>query len=77
MTTDEKLADISYKVDDILSNLCLDNDMGPLVLSSIVLARLTLLNDYAGSGPDFRQLVETVSDTPVTTLPDDILPKVH
>jgi hypothetical protein len=77
MRSDEQLKKVSFEIDDILARLCLDNEMGPLVLSSIVLARLTLLNDFTGSGQDFRSLAESIIDSPIQKLPDELTTKVH
>lgn len=77
MRSNEQLEKVSFEIDDILTKLCLDNEMSPLVLSSIVLARLTILNDFSSSGEDFRSLAESVIDAPIRKLPDEFTTKVH
>ena len=54
---DDKLSKIAYEVDDIIAALSVKYEIDPLSLTSIMLARLVLTNDYVGSGEDFRKLI--------------------
>ena len=60
MTDDDKLAEISYEVDDFISHMLTKYKMDPLTMSSVIVARLMLVNQYAGSDGDFRKLIENI-----------------
>ena len=62
---DERLKELAMKVDAIIYSLCQEVDMQPLVLSGIVLARLTHLNDMMQTGSDFRKLADFIKNQPV------------
>ncbi len=54
---DDKLAKIVYEIDDMIAALSVKYEIDPLPLTSIMLARLVLTNDFTGSGDDFRKLI--------------------
>jgi len=62
MPNDDVLMKLSYEVDDIIADLVKRYQMDPLSLTAVILARLVLANDYAGSGDDFRKLLANVPD---------------
>lgn len=57
---DDKLSQIAFEVDDILAELVLKYKLDALTLTSIILARLVLTNDFVGSGDDFRKIMANV-----------------
>ena len=59
---DDRLAKIAFEVDDIISELSLRYKIDPLTLTSIMLARLVLTNDFTGSGADFRKIIANIPD---------------
>jgi hypothetical protein len=59
---DDKLSKIAFEVDDIISELSLRYKIDPLSLTSIILARLVLTNDFTGSGDDFRKIIANIPD---------------
>ena len=59
---DDKILElISGEMDEIVTVLCIKHKISPLILSSIVLARLYHLNDAANSTEDFKQLLAEVA----------------
>ena len=62
--TDEKLLELSMEIDQLLLKTADKYQTSALLLSSVILARLVLLNDAIGSGTDLRKLLLSVSDTP-------------
>ena len=59
---DDKLSKIAFEVDDIISELSVRYKIDPLTLTSIILARLVLTNDFTGSGDDFRKIIANIPD---------------
>jgi hypothetical protein len=57
---DDTISKLTYEVDDILAALALKHDISILNLTSIVLARCVLANDFSGSGADYRQLIKEI-----------------
>ena len=66
--TDDKLAKIAFEIDDIIVELSNKHKIDPLTLTSVILARLVLTNDFTGSGDDFRKIM---SDIPNPRLPSN------
>ena len=62
---DDRVKELAMKVDNIIYELCQEVDMQPLVLSGIMLARLTHLNDMMHTGRDFRKLAEFIKNQPI------------
>ena len=58
--TDDVISNVTYEVDDILAALALKHNISILNLTSIVLARCVLANDFTGSGPEYRQLLREI-----------------
>jgi hypothetical protein len=63
--TEDEIATITFLVDEFIGETSDRADINPLMLCSIILARITLANDYAGSGDEFRKLLKHVSSLPV------------
>ena len=59
---DDRLAKIAFEVDDIIAALSVKNKIDPLTLTSIMLARLVLANDFTGSGDDFRKIISNIPE---------------
>lgn len=59
---EDKLSKIAFEIDDIIAELSIKYQVDPLTLTSIMLARIVLANDYIGSGEDFRKLLANVPD---------------
>jgi hypothetical protein len=66
---DDKLSQIAFEIDDIIAELSIKYEIDPLSLTSIMLARIVLTNDYVGSGADFRKLLANIPPGP--RLPKD------
>jgi len=62
----DKLAKIAYEIDDIIAGLSVKYEVDPLTLTSIMLARIVLTNDYVGSGDDFRKILANVPESRMT-----------
>ena len=60
------LESIAYDADEFLSSMLKKHEIDPLILSSIILARLLLANEYVGSEEDFKKLAANVSIRPKT-----------
>ena len=65
MLTDEKLLEVSTKVDNFLLDIAKENDMPALALSAVILARLMLINNEFQSTDDFKKLMGVVSSAPI------------
>jgi hypothetical protein len=65
MLTDEKLLEVSTKVDKFLLEIAEQNEMPALALSAVILARLMLINNEFQSTDDFKKLMGVVSATPI------------
>jgi hypothetical protein len=59
---DDKLSKIAFEVDDIIAGLAVKYEIDPLTLTSIMLARLVLANDFTGSGDDFRKIIANIPE---------------
>lgn len=57
MISDEDLVRLSYEVDDVLTELGNKYGINVLSMTSIVLARLALMNMYVGNREDFNRLI--------------------
>ena len=55
-----------HQVDDFLSTMLAKHSVDPLILSSVILARLLLANEYVGSDGDFKKLAANLSIRPKT-----------
>ena len=58
----DKLSKLAFEVDDIIAGLAVKYEIDPLTLTSIMLARLVLTNDFTGSGDDFRKIIANIPD---------------
>ena len=56
-----ELESIAYDTDEFISSMLTKQKMDPLILSSVILARLMLANEYVGSDQDFKKLAANVS----------------
>ena len=59
---DDKLSKLAFEVDDIIAELVIKYEIDPLTLTSIMLARLVLTNDFTGSGDDFRKIIANIPE---------------
>lgn len=58
--TDDKLLEITKEVDDIISHLIEKYEIGPLLVSSVMLARLMRMNVEIDGGIEFKQFMKNV-----------------
>lgn len=65
----DKLEQIAYEVDNYIAALAIKYEIDPLSLTAIILARIVMTNDYAGSGDDFRKLLSVIP--PKMPIPDN------
>ena len=56
----DKIEQIAYEVDNYIAALAIKYEVDPLSLTAIILGRLVMTNDYAGSGDDFRKLLSVI-----------------
>jgi hypothetical protein len=56
-----ELESIAYDVDNFVSSALTKHKIDPLILSSVILARLMLANEYVGSDQDFKKLAANIS----------------
>ena len=59
-----ELETIAYDTDEFISSMLTKHKIDPLILSSVILARLLLTNEYVGSDEDFKKLAANVSIRP-------------
>ena len=59
---DDRLSKLAFEVEDIIAGLVIKYEIDPLTLTSIMLARLVLTNDFTGSGDDFRKIIANVPE---------------
>ena len=64
----DKLEQIAYEVDNYIAALAIKYEIDTLSLTAIILARIVMTNDYAGSGDDFRKLLSVIP--PKRQIPD-------
>ena len=57
---DDKLIEMIREVDNTFAVLIEKYQLPPLSFSSIILARILLINESCGTGQDFRQLLSEV-----------------
>ena len=63
------LNELAYEIDDVLIKLLIETDMGPLELSSVILARLVRMNQEFSCHEDFNRIMEVASlKKPVTRI---------
>ena len=79
MISDEDLGKLSYEIDDIVHKLCIEYMVSPLMLSSVILARLSHINAASQSMVDYQKLLLSVSEMDFTELADKqpATPQVH
>ena len=78
MINDEDLAKLSYEVDDIMHRLCVEYKISPLMLSSVMLARLSHLNVAAKTVDDYINLLLSVTNIDFNALTEPQKPvQVH
>ena len=58
---DDKLIEMIREVDNTFAVLIEKYQLPPLSFSSILLARILLINESCGTGQDFRQLLSEVA----------------
>jgi hypothetical protein len=52
---------IVEEIDQFLTIMLAKHNLDPLILSSVVLARLMLANEYVGSDQDFKKLASNLT----------------
>ena len=52
---------IIEEIDQFLTIMLAKHNLDPLILSSVVLARLMLANEYVGSDQDFKKLASNLT----------------
>lgn len=57
MISDENLEKLSHEIDDMLGDLGIRYEINMLSLTSVVLARLALMNMFVGNREDFNRLI--------------------
>ena len=62
--TDDKLIEMISEIDATFGNMVGKYQLPPLSFTSIVLARILLINESCGTGQDFRQLLSEVALKP-------------
>jgi hypothetical protein len=62
MVTDEEVVKISYEIDDFLMKQVIDNNITPMQLSGMMLARLVRMNEGVKCEDEFYKLVKSVVD---------------
>ncbi len=79
MNNDEDLGKLSYEIDDVMHKLCIDYMISPLMLTSVILARLSHLNAASQTMVDYQKLLLSVSEMDFTELVDKQpeIPQVH
>ena len=70
MTEEQKLEEISIKVDEFLLNLLQDYKLSPINISAIISGRVYMFNESADTLEEFKQLLEHV----IEIRPSDIKP---
>jgi hypothetical protein len=61
MIDNEKIETVSHTIDDVLLYMSNNQELEPLLLASLFLARITLMCDETGNGERFRELCGQVS----------------
>jgi hypothetical protein len=62
MVTDDEVVKISYEIDDFLMKQVIDNNITPMQLSGMILARLVRMNEGVKCENDFYKLVQSIAD---------------
>jgi len=62
MVTDDEVVKISYEIDDFLMKQVIDNNITPMQLSGMILARLVRMSEGVKCEEDFYKLVQSVAD---------------
>jgi hypothetical protein len=68
MIDNEKVEKVSHTIDEVLVYLSNTYEIEPLLLASLVLARVTVMCDETNYGADFRTLCHTVATKSVKEL---------
>ena len=61
--SEDILQEIASEIDSLIVSLVEKYKIDPLTMTSVILARLVLTNDYLGSGEGFRKLIATIPDS--------------
>ncbi len=59
---DDNITKLVYEIDDMFAKYIETYHISPLVLSSILLARMMRMNDACDSGQEFRQILSEAPD---------------
>jgi len=66
MIPDNELVELANKVDRLMSNLMVEYKISPLILGSVILARLMVLTEMTKENKDFRTIMQSALDKPFT-----------
>ena len=56
-----ELETMAYDTDEFILSMLTKHKIDPLILSSVILARLLLANEYVGSDEDFKKLASNMT----------------
>jgi hypothetical protein len=62
--TDKEIIEVAQKVDEVMYKLIEEYEISPLIVGSIVLARLMALTDMTQENDDFRKIMRSALATP-------------
>jgi hypothetical protein len=65
MIDNEKIETVSHTIDEVLMYMSHNQELDPLLLASLFLARITLMCDETGNGERFRELCGQLSSKSV------------
>ena len=66
---EDDIKNLALEMDVALTQLCITCNNQPLILSGVLLARLTHFNDFLGCGKDFRDLCKYPEEKKSTEIP--------
>lgn len=69
---DHELNKVTEEVDNLLFGIISKHHVDPLILSAIISGRLVHLNNAAGSLTDFKMLMQSVADTDISEMQENI-----
>ena len=73
MMTDTKLIELALEIDSILVEKTLKYEVSPLILGSVILARLMLQTEMTEENTAFRKLMQSALDYPTKPEPERTL----
>ena len=61
LNVEDNMELIVEEIDQFLTIMLAKHNLDPLILSSVILARLMLANEYVGSDEDFKKLASNLT----------------